>query len=643
MRRYLSFIPVTIAFSVSLIAIYLILAPGISGPFLLDDHVHFPKLYGNDGNIDTVDEVLDLVASGSSATGRPLSFLSLLIENNGWPVKPQSYKHNNVLFHLLNFCLVFLLTVKLLAFTKFKSKNSSVYVALSISVIWAVAPIQESAVFLTIQRMTLLSTSMMLISIILMLTAWERERSNRFSFFAYFLAGLFCVAGLLFKEVAVLTVFYVYAAAYLAKRSGAKVYLYGLIKFSCVAVIFACIAYFFFDYAKMQSLYEKRSFTMAERLMTEGRVLINYIRQILLPSMSGLGPFHDGYTVSRSLIEPITTLFSWVAIFFWIVVSISLRSKAPLFVFATLWFFFGHFLESSFLPLEIYFEHRNYLPAYGIIFFVSLSVLAALPSKFAILTFSVYLILISFVSHAGAKVWGSQVDLYHIWLEENPSSTRARIEVVKNELSKGRPDIADSIYKDGLEYHDQHAGYHLFGYVIGKCLTPNYKFYEIKKAGLYKIIERSGFDHASLEGITWLVKSWEKWNCNLELDDIRDIAEKYLLSERFYKVKDARLNLENNLSKIAIKQKDLNSAVSYLEKNFEVSGDPTFLLNAAYLLASAGLYEEARGFFGIVDSRISEESNPIDKIRYQRTRDNIYDVTQRMQAEKNIIREQHED
>lgn len=643
MRRYLSYLSLTIAFTASLAAIYLIFAPGVSGPFLLDDHVHFPKLHGNDGNIDTVEEVLNLVGSGASATGRPLSFLSLLIEDNGWPSPPHDYKQNNLLFHLINFCLVFLLSIKLLRFTDFRKKESSIYLALFVSIVWAVSPIQESAIFLTIQRMTLLATSMMLISLIIIVSVWEKERGKLSSLTLYFLSGLFCILGLLFKEVAILTVFYVYAAAYLARSSGVQVYLYALIRYSCIIVALACIAYFFADHAKMQSLYEKRDFTMAERLMTEGRVLVDYIRQILLPSMSGLGPFHDGYTISRNMFEPLSTFFSWAAILIIIGASFILRKRVPLLFFATLWFFLGHTLESTFLPLEIYFEHRNYLAAYGVLLLVVVSLFASMSTKIAFCILIVYISLISFVSYTSAKVWGSQEGLYHIWLSESPSSTRARIEVVKNELSKGRPASAEDIYKSGLVYHREHAGYYLFGYIIDRCLTPYYKFDNISKDKLYNVIDGSGFDHASLEGISWLVKSWEKWNCDLNLDDIEDIAERYLSSGKFFNVKDARLSIENNLSKIAVKQGDLNDAVSYLESNYEVSSDPTFLINAAYLLASGGLFNKSEELFSVVDDRISREKNPLNMVRYKRVRDNTLDLVERMQEENHTIRRRNED
>ncbi len=56
------------------------------------------------------------------------------------------------------------------------------------------------------------------------------------------------------------------------------------------------------------------------------------------------------------------------------------RKKWPLFAFAVLWFFAGHALESTFLPLEYFFEHRNYLPLLGPIFALVVFMSGMLPT-----------------------------------------------------------------------------------------------------------------------------------------------------------------------------------------------------------------------------------------------------------------------
>ena len=44
------------------------------------------------------------------------------------------------------------------------------------------------------------------------------------------------------------------------------------------------------------------------------------------------------------------------------------RHSQPALAFGLAWFLLGHSLESTFIPLEIAHEHRNYLPALGLLF-----------------------------------------------------------------------------------------------------------------------------------------------------------------------------------------------------------------------------------------------------------------------------------
>ncbi len=50
-----------------------------------------------------------------------------------------------------------------------------------------------------------------------------------------------------------------------------------------------------------------------------------------------------------------------------LVTGFAVRRRAPVLSLGILWFFAGQVLESTVLPLEIAFEHRNYLADYGIL------------------------------------------------------------------------------------------------------------------------------------------------------------------------------------------------------------------------------------------------------------------------------------
>ena len=107
--------------------------------------------------------------------------------------------------------------------------------------------------------------------------------------------------------------------------------------------------------------YDVRSFTMLERTLTQPRILLEYL-SIFLPLPERLSIVHD-VTLSYSLLLPWTTLPSIILIFGAIAGAVFYARRYPLLCFAVLFYFLNHVVESTILPLELVFEHRNYLPS----------------------------------------------------------------------------------------------------------------------------------------------------------------------------------------------------------------------------------------------------------------------------------------
>lgn len=85
-----------------------------------------------------------------------------------------------------------------------------------------------------------------------------------------------------------------------------------------------------------------------------------------IPRAVAFGPFHDDYTVYDS-----SSILAWLAAAAWLLVAVLafiLRQRTRLPLFALLWFTVAHLVESTVIPLELYFEHRNYLAVVGPLF-----------------------------------------------------------------------------------------------------------------------------------------------------------------------------------------------------------------------------------------------------------------------------------
>jgi hypothetical protein len=110
-----------------------------------------------------------------------------------------------------------------------------------------------------------------------------------------------------------------------------------------------------------------RDFNAWQRLLTEARILWLYLLKALFGIPGQLGNYQDAPTVSRSLFSSATFLacFAWLAL---LIASIVWRRRYPLFAVAVLWYLAGHLIESTVVPLELYFEHRNYIPIIGPLF-----------------------------------------------------------------------------------------------------------------------------------------------------------------------------------------------------------------------------------------------------------------------------------
>ncbi|MBI4567576.1 MAG: hypothetical protein HY719_04180 [Planctomycetes bacterium] len=109
----------------------------------------------------------------------------------------------------------------------------------------------------------------------------------------------------------------------------------------------------------------QRNFSMGERLMTEGRVVMRYLGLLLLPLPSHLNVDHH-VIPSRSLAAPPATLAAMLALGALLAAALLLRRRRPLLALGVFFFFAHHAMEATIIDAELMFEHRNYTPAIGV-------------------------------------------------------------------------------------------------------------------------------------------------------------------------------------------------------------------------------------------------------------------------------------
>ncbi|MGW8247542.1 MAG: tetratricopeptide repeat protein [Acidiferrobacterales bacterium] len=307
-----------------------------------------------------------------------------------------------------------------------------------VAVLWAAHPIQITSVLYVVQRMTSLSALFVLLAMISYMVGRQYTETNQSRFFLYciLLPVILLILGLASKENAILLFLYILVAE-LTLYSDRPVWgnltrfriFYFILRpwFVGLVVIFISVILVYYFLPE----YSGRTFSMAERLLTESRIVTTYIFLILFPRLSGFGLHHDDVIISHGLLSPPTTLASIAFLVFLTVFAWKSRKRYPFASFGVMFFFAGQVLESTIIPLELMHEHRNYLPSYGLLFALVTGIVTIaekLKHKVVLVLIPGFLILFSFTSVVRAGDWSNIVSLYSKETIYHPTSVRTLLE-----------------------------------------------------------------------------------------------------------------------------------------------------------------------------------------------------------------------
>jgi len=415
--------------------VLLIYWPGLAGPLLLDDFSNLKRLE-HVGPIDSWPSFWRFILWDSgSYPSRPLAFASFLVNDTGWPLYVEGQKYTNVLIHLLNGALVFWLAFLLARLSRLQ-EHPAALIALFSAALWLLAPLQVSTVLYVIQRMTSLSTLFVLAGLVFYCQGRLRLNQRPVAAFILMTTGVvvFGTLGFLSEENAVLLTLSILVMEWTliapsAPIDSSRIRLYHRTWKWLFLVAPLVLAFGAILSRGILSGYATRPFTAFERIASQPRILFDYLQNLLIPVRQGTGLAHDDYLLSTGLLSPPTTLITIAALLGLVVAALYLgRKSASLFAFAVLWFVSGHLIESSVIALEPYFEHRNYLPAFGLYFALAYWVWTTRLSLHKYLKFALvlYLACFGFITKQNVDIWSSKVEIGETWAAEHPDSVRAQ-------------------------------------------------------------------------------------------------------------------------------------------------------------------------------------------------------------------------
>lgn len=422
------------AFILSFVVLVLLYLSGLYGPFLLDD---LPSIQPAQLASFSWSSLLEISTQNQSGPlGRVLPTLSFALNHYFWGEAPFSYKFVNLMLHFGLSYLIIWLSYLLIRSYRPKLRYSGA-IAHLVGFIWLIHPLHVSTVLYVVQRMTILAQLFTVLGCCLYVYARLRQWC-RYRYIPWYALSFFCwVLGILSKETAILFPFYLFIIeCFILKfrtKSLKNTYrFYQCAKILCLLFILLFLFAFWSYQEHFQIIFSEKSFSLIERLMTQVKVLIFYIRLIYFPILSKMSLYHDSFLIVHSV--NLSFVLSTFFIFFLIISIIFLRKRVPFLSLGLSWFFVSHLLESTILPLELVFEHRNYLASFGLI--IALIVPTAQWIQNSKIRFrkpylalsSIFILLLMSMTWARTEQWSSIDKFLHTALIDNPDSARTRIE-----------------------------------------------------------------------------------------------------------------------------------------------------------------------------------------------------------------------
>ena len=444
-------ITLSVAWAMVLLATTIVYWPALQGPFVFDDFTLLGSL-GNFGGVRDWDTFKAFVLGGPAGpTGRPLAMLSFLVDADNWPADAWAFKRTNLIIHLANGILLGILTRQILVLVGLDSKRAQ-WLALFSAAAWMLHPFLVSTTMYVVQRMAQLAMLCTTAGMVTYLYGRSMIESNATRAYAVMTAGLvgFTALGVLCKEsgamlpMLVLVLELTILSAYNPAHKPIDRRWLGLFLVLPSVFVVAYLAQSFFRADIFESA-PVREFNLYERLLTQPRVVATYLQHWFVPKLYTSGVFQDHIIKSTGLLTPATTLVAALFHLGAVAFAVIKRRQLPLLAFSILFFYSYHLLESTVLNLELYFEHRNYLPAAFLFLPLIVFINDRVKGRKALVTGVIILAVLGLFTRYSATVWSDYDSMIEASAYKAPTSARAQVLYARNLLKEGHYDASLSV------------------------------------------------------------------------------------------------------------------------------------------------------------------------------------------------------
>lgn len=551
-------------------------------------------------------------ADGTGYGGRPLALASFLINVADWPDNPPGFRQVNVLLHIFNALLVGLLGWRLGRLVPSLAGHAGAF-AFTLALVWALHPFLASTTLMAVQRMALLSASFTLLGLLAYLHGRALLPQRPLIAYLWLSGGLgsFAMLGYLSKEngallpilAGVLEITLLARYAPIAQRYWTA--WRWLVLAGPLLALMAYVAWKLPEYQETYRLY--RGHSMAERLASQGVILWDYLRQILAPDIGRMGPFQDDS--DRLLaVSPATVAIGlgWLLL---VAAALVWRRRVPVLAFALLFFLAGHLLESTVIPLELYFEHRNYLAAIAPLA-VAHGVLWAVPMQWPRLLSLAMVPIFAFLLWSIADPWGQPRVAAHLWAEAHPTSERAAQYLANMYVQRGdAPAAARAIevrFRRSPERHSLGVQRLFLSCGVSDAATFRRDLAEVSRAA-----SAPDFGNSMFPDLQKLIVRFAAGGCpHLTIGDLKTLVGAYLDNPVYRHFSASTSALHVRMAMLHEYEGEYESMLDHYRRAIRSQPSPRLTESVVDIFLDLGRRQDAEDFFRTALSALSASALP---------------------------------
>lgn len=395
------------------------------------------------------------------AGGRDLANLTFALNYQWGGGELRGYHLVNIVIHLLASALVFLILQRVVP--------ARPWLALVGALLFVAHPLQTQAVTYVVQRTTSLAALFSFLALYLYILAREADADRRRHWLCYggaLLAGALAV--MTKQNTAVLPLLLLLFQRYFLPandpmRPWPKLLPY-LAPFALVPALLAVSMLLapllsgsaMIHVEALPDLLHLRHNAPLNYLVTQFTVIWLYLKLFFIPVGQAL-------EYDLAIVE---NIFAWqnglalLGILLLLAAAFYLRRREPLISAGIAWFFLALAVESSIIPLDPVFEHRLYLPLFGLVLVV-LAGLRRVPLKVLPVVAALLLLVLSVLTWQRNALWADPLAFYQDNVARAPRSERALLDLANIHRQAGRLAEAEHYYRRILAFNPDYVLVHI--------------------------------------------------------------------------------------------------------------------------------------------------------------------------------------